>query len=1242
MRAGTLPPNLPDDGDATAVRRTDAGRRRRSATFVAAACVALVGLVFSGQAVAKPILKFKEDFGGIAQPAFGHAEGMAVDDSSGDLLVLDAGDASAEPPIPPNISRFKPSGEPDDFPALGTNVISESSEGPLSFASATEAQIAVDNSGGPTDGDIYVTKNTPNVIEIFARTGEYLGQLSEAGGAPFFEACGVTAGINGNVYVGDYEGNLSKKIQKFAPTTNPVTNADFVSAFTEPFDPCALAEGAGPTANAIFALNYEGQLFKLNAATGAVAYPVSEGKGTTTTVDPTTGNVLVAIGNEVDEYDASGASAPVKVRRLTVGSAVQGIAVSLSGDIYVSRQGSKSLEVWEGVLAPTVSTSPASSIMPAGATLNGEVNPEGEPLVECKFEFGPAGTGRFDSVVPCNDPSAGEIPGDSVDHSVHADISGLQQNTVYNFRLTAANASGAETSQAATVRTTGAPVVNEIRALEAAQTSATLEAHIDPRGFATSYIVEWGPSTSYGNTAISGSITAGSGPTQVSAEISGLTSATTYHYRVVAESGEGRVTVSADQEVETLDSCGLPTGRCLELVSPAEPGPAAQPGLTSNEELDFQASPEPDSIIYSVANGLTDTTKGAEVLYRATRGASGWSSTQFSPAITTLNQTVGPASRTAATQGISSPLSCAFLASNQPLTSDPGTRLVVESGGANYYRRNPDGSYTAITSLPPENPEILQTPGFGEGLETYVLEGFSESCDTAVFTSLYSYPGVPAVSNGGQYLYEWKQGALRSVGEVPAPGGGEVGVVATVGGPGTNTVSADGSRVFFMAAREAGGNPTEIGKQALFVREDGVTRDISESTTGTADSGAKFEYATPDGAHAYFIANAGLTSAASSEGEDLYEYNLGSTELTDLTVGSESGGAAVASVIGASQDGSRVYFAARGQLISGKGRTFAENVAAGSYSLYESDEGTISYIGVFDASDIQGKQFDRVSPDGRYLLFQSREDETGYESGGANEAYLFDAEAQGEPLMCVSCRQDGQPSVTPHVNAPLGSSSQNAFHPKAWLVEIDGQARVVFSSQDRLATGAVAENTNLYEWAHEQVMLIATEPPNLQGPELGQHVDEYVQFAGASAEGTDLYFATPARLTPESNGRWALFDARSGGGLSQQVTVPAPCDAIAEGGCRGSESSTPPTGGSASKSFTGPSNPKAKSCKKGLSRVKAKCVKKQAHGKRRDKSKKKKAKSKQHGNKSEQHEHHGKHASSHHARQSNAKGGAGQ
>jgi len=82
-----------------------------------------VALLFSpSSASAAETHVFKETFGSVAQPTFGEPEGMAVDQATGDLLVIDAGAGT--------ISRFKSDGTPANFSALGTNVIDGHGLGP--------------------------------------------------------------------------------------------------------------------------------------------------------------------------------------------------------------------------------------------------------------------------------------------------------------------------------------------------------------------------------------------------------------------------------------------------------------------------------------------------------------------------------------------------------------------------------------------------------------------------------------------------------------------------------------------------------------------------------------------------------------------------------------------------------------------------------------------------------------------------------------------------------------------------------------------------------------------------------------------------------------------------------------------------------------------------------------------------------------------------------------------------------
>jgi hypothetical protein len=846
------------------------------------------------------------------------------------------------------------------------------------------------------------------------------------------------------------------------------------------------------------------------------------------------------------------------------------------------RSGAASFET-----ASTVTTEVATVTGRTTATLNGVVHPEGSQYTECVFEWGRV-TAPYEHVESCR-PEAGDIPPDRGEHAVSLPLSGLQEATIYRFRLKATNGEGTVAGSELTFETFGPPEVTALRAGNATQSDATIEAEIDPGGFDASYWFEWGSGTGYGHVVPAGpkSIGSGQAPVRVSAELGGLTAGTTYHYRVIAE-GEGGTVESPDQTFETLNSCGLPEARCYELVSRRESGPIAVPGVFfAALEMHFQAGDQGSGALAYVAEaGYPEATKGGEVLYRGTRNAAGqtWESTQLSAPIVAANEKKGEESNSGTTEWLSDDLSCGFSESWQPLTEDPATRLATEAGGSNLYRINPDGTYTAVSGLAPENPEAANN------LSNFTVIGASQNCGKVIFSTLYRYPGL-----SGSGLYEWDEGVLRDPGVIPGPSG-ETRTSASV-----KSVSEDGSRVFFTATRQVGRNPGEVGKQGVFVREDATTtRDISLSETSTADSGATYQWATPGGSTVFFTANAGLTQESSSEGTDLYEYDFAKPEgerLTDLSVDHDTGGAAVNAFLGASEDGSSVYFTAKGQLIPGHGRTFADDQSAGTSSVYHEDEGTVSFAFTLGEVAPGERESFEVSSDGRYLLFESSGNYTGYVSGGANEAYLYDAKAAADPLVCVSCRPDGRSSAAPAGYAVLVNRAGigNKLHPSRHLAVREGRAQVFFSSPDSLAPGAVENQNNVYEWSHGQVFRLASAKKGQQSPK--PISSGFALPVGTSADGSNAYFVTPETLNWEDgDARSSVYDARIGGGFPESPPPPAACDPTAEGSCQGPTAQGPASPSVDTTSHSGPGNVKEKAptskCPEGKVRRHGRCVKK--------------------------------------------------
>ena len=402
-------------------------------------------------------------------PEFSKAEALAVDPATGDLLVIDA--------TAKTVSRFKSNGEPDPFSALGTNVIDgkaggadETPENGLTFGSAPEVQLSVapPGSAAGTAGDIYVTQSSNHLIDVFAPTGAYLGQLTKYGASNLGEACGVTVDSTGSVYVGDYNNG----VHKYVPTANPPTNTDNAANFTAVEHPCNLVTGSGPSVGALFVNQFVGPVFKLDAASGEEEYKAIEGNGGTMwvkalAVDPTSGNLLVTQTKKVIELNASGTEEahqigpPVEVSSFYV----EGIAVDGSGKLYLARSSYSNIDVYGSTepLVPEIEAEWTASALFEEATLKARFGIE-EGETTYRFEYLTQGEyeANGESFSGPNAPTVTPVPDAHVGSQsvVSVRLSGLQPGTAYAWRVVATSPAGTTEGAARTFRTPSRPVAS--------------------------------------------------------------------------------------------------------------------------------------------------------------------------------------------------------------------------------------------------------------------------------------------------------------------------------------------------------------------------------------------------------------------------------------------------------------------------------------------------------------------------------------------------------------------------------------------------------------------------------------------------------------------------------------------------------------------------------------------------------------------------------------------------------------
>lgn len=1199
---------------------------------------------------------FKETFGSAAQPTFAEAAGLTVDSSTGDLLVADE---SAD-----TISRYHSDGTPASFAALGTNVIDgkagpdETPQKDLHISGWLTTQIAIDNSGGPTDGDIYITDfDKSRVVNIFAPDGHYLGQLSEAKLGPKAEGAfapfggpiegghtgpaGVAVDSAGVVYVSDYKGQVIGEVHKFVPSGTQVVNADNVANFLVA-EPLKVAAGAGPVAGFIFVTEFEakaghGHLVKLDAETGEEKYAFTDEKGTapgysTVAVDPASGHVYASSGfSSIDDYDASGVAKPTRLDRFGTSSAFAFAVSGASGDIFIP-QNESTIEVWETVRLPEATTEPASSIGAGAVTLNGTLNPAGGASANCEFqyisqaraeanlehnpvlgEFAGATTG-----VPCAPP--GPFTG-STTESVSADVDGLEPGTTYRFRVVGTNAHGSTEATPRSFLTLG-PTIGKAEITNITATSATVTGSINPRGEPTSFAVQYVTQASFEESGYAKALSVPAPALDIGSEtsfievtekLSGLSPATTYHFRLVATNPSATST-GTDRRFTTFAviPLGLPDGRAYEMVTPpVKLGEVFPPDRGGNlggtcseclpglnfEPMAMQSAPDGNSIAYSGQPFAAGTATGPNE-YLSRRGSDGWGTQSLS------SPSFGsPRATRNGFQAFSDDLSRAVIAQVHPaLSPEAPLGEEGESFPNLYFLEGGEALRPLVTEAPPHRSTgsfELAYGGANRGTSSaaafsHVIFAADDALTEEIPGVAPAAPEVPAshcrlVAENCD-LYEWADGRLALVNVLP----------------GNNAVSAGGT----------------IGSGHWLTSPDYQIADVDHAIS---DDGSHIIWSDPTG-HAYVringeetqrIEDPGKFLIASSDGSkvllsDGCLYSLEEEEcIEDLSEG--EGG--FLGISGASEDLSRIFFVDTAML-SGENPEH-NSPLLGKPNLYAWSGGTTVFIGTLrDGDNKHGlgsplgawKAYStgrtaQASPDGRYLAFMSSEPLTGFDNrvaGGGicskgtltdpDCSEVFEYDSVAEHLTCASCNPTGQ--------LPLGSSNLTVVSPKTLSpafpqpgnLAAEGHGRLFFESQDVLSPHD--ENGHIqdvYEWEPNEVGDCKRASGCTSLISSGQSPNDSM-FLDATPSGNDAFFITREKLlAPDTDELLDVYDARVGGGIPENNAPPCLGEA-----CKGQGTSAPELQSAGSSTFSGPGNEKQAPKKHKKKRHKHK-AKKKAH-----------------------------------------------
>jgi hypothetical protein len=837
----------------------------------------------------------------------------------------------------------------------------------------------------------------------------------------------------------------------------------------------------------------------------------------------------------------------------------------------------------QAVPPASVTLDPITDITTTSAHATGTINP-GAPYDDPGFSV----SYEFHCTPSCGEAYelSGQIAADNSNHTVEADLRGVQglglePNTEYTVILTATNAGGPVDSAPRTFTTPAVAPVAETKpafALEGG-TEALVGGTINPRNSQTTYWIEYGTTSAYGNSIPAGEdASAGSGGKYqyFTQRLSGLTPSTEYHFRLVAENASGKV-FGNDLNFETTpagpaseacanetlrrenNSTHLPDCRAYEKVSPDDKN-----GYDAIKNVDQEqyagavyVGDEGSRVAYESFGAYADSKAGAFLNpYLGQRGSDGWSVHALAP----------------------------------PILPAPGIRMEWFSA------YSPDLKYSIFETTPPADLAPGANP---DKTNLYLKNNLTDRTDTLSLESSLGTAGSDPETPPRVFAYRRAllPGAVEGFNSVNTYewDDGEITLASAAFPEGANLVGwgeeADGTRhVVMQETGDASG--TDPGLFLRTVEPDGDVSqvEITKSRRTTPDpQPLPFIYwgMSEDGSKVFFTTGQALTEDIDPDlgWLKLYEYDTATGDLTDISE-SPLGLAKVGGVAAVSRDGSYVYFFANGRYHQG------ENVE-GESALYVWHNGTVKLIGVggpLGKTEIETRPFEsrfRLSPDGRHLSWSTDYRMTSYdntdkvattESGDPkpdSEVYVYDAGA--DRLTCVSCNPTGErPEGDSGVPKPPATGAKEPLQ-----AGVRDSGRIFFNSEDALVPEDVNGKRDVYEWENGRAYLISS------------GVGGVSTYGGTSPSGDDVYIATREKLIPSDRDEITdVYDVRVGGGFPQPV-APSLCESVE--GCHGPASSAPGALDAASAGFSSglkPLSPRAQRLRKALKACKHKPTKK--------------------------------------------------
>ena len=847
---------------------------------------------------------------------------------------------------------------------------------------------------------------------------------------------------------------------------------------------------------------------------------------------------------------------------------------------------------------PVLTIPPVTGIDAEEATFNATVDPGGLLVANCRFEYSTDQVAW--KVVP--EPGCESLDREGGPQPVSETVEGLEPGTHYFVRFKAGRyyyAKGeAESSEAEFTTISLPPLVSDVGAAQPTDRSAYLAGEIKPRSQSFEYHFEYGTSEALGTSTPTVQGT-GAGQRVVAHLLEGLAPQTHYYLKLVAtnavDTAESPVVSFTTRPSLPVEPCKneslreaqhaafLPDCRAYEQVTPPEKNFA-------NSDGGFPAA-NGEAALFTAGGGFGDPAgQIGEIAtaYRSVRTPEGWRTRWHNETYCSkdLEETHFQPAIGGSPVGYSENLD--FLAIVRPEASVcpyPPLDPTAPTPQSNLYRAD----FHEVAEEGPVNYDLL-APTFGAAEPSLKgtggrYAGSSDDWSHVIYTSNGNQTEPPDSPAAGEFakVYDWHEGSLTLVSKSTA--NAPLATSSGVPEDALHGVSAEGNRIFFMNPTSQDGDCTPAICE-IYMRQNGTkTFDVSQSEcTSSCDSSPnelsdEFLDATEDGQKVLFKSAAKLVDEDTAAGSDLYLYTHGTNpkaEPDNLALLSkdlepaDGSSAGVLGVLGMSNDAGIVYFAAQGQLVSGKPTT-----AGTKLYRWAANEGspTLTYLatianGSADAGNWGGSgpngtrsAVQEVTPDGKYLLVRTAvRIDPGADHDSDADLYRWSSE---DGWLCISCQAPTTPSLG-NVELTINGASGHYQH----AMSEDG-GEVFFSTPDALLPADVNQKhrRDVYEWREDGSLALISS---------GTDEARDIAFLGAGASGRDVFFITYKPLVGWDTDNGAdVYDARVGGGFAEPPPPPPICNPDG-GACEGAPTSEPPSPQAATPAIEAPPGPSPK------------------------------------------------------------------